>query len=86
LAAIFYQNGMVPDLSQYSCQIFAEIVDASDLSVEAILALPRFRLPGRNVIDCRLANRLVHLKDHSNPKPPGRKSVDLCALDLLAGR
>jgi Family of unknown function (DUF6513) len=36
LPEYFGQIGIAPDLSNYSCQIFAEIVDAPDLTVDQI--------------------------------------------------
>ncbi|PPD53197.1 MAG: dihydropteroate synthase [Methylotenera sp.] len=52
LPQYFGQQGIAPDLSQYSTQIFAEIVDAPDLSIEQILAkAQRFQTQGANVID-----------------------------------
>jgi dihydropteroate synthase-like protein len=52
LPQYFGQQGVEPDLSKYSVKIFAEIVDAPDLTLEAILAKARlFRMQGANVID-----------------------------------
>ncbi len=52
LPQYFGQQGMAPDLSQFSTQIFAEIVDAPDLSVDAILIrAEQFKAQGANVID-----------------------------------
>lgn len=66
LPQYFGQQGKVPDLSQYSTQIFAEIVDAPDLTVERILAKAlRFQAQGANVIDLGcLPNRpFLHLTE-----------------------
>jgi hypothetical protein len=52
LPQYFGQGGAVPDLSAYSVLIFAEIVDAPDLSIAQILAkAERFKMQGANVID-----------------------------------
>ena len=37
LPQYFGQQGLAPDLSQYNVDIFAEIVDAPDLSLEAVV-------------------------------------------------
>lgn len=66
LPQYFGQQGIAPDLSQYSTQIFAEIVDAPDLSIEQILAkAQRFQAQGANVIDLGcLPNRpFLHLTE-----------------------
>ena len=66
LPQYFGQQGIAPDLSQYSTQIFAEIVDAPDLSIEQILAkAQRFQVQGANVIDLGcLPNRpFLHLTE-----------------------
>ena len=93
LPQYFGQNGMAPDLSQYSCQIFAEIVDAPDLSVEAILEKAlRFQAQGANVIDlgCLPGKSFAHLKEAIQTlKAAGFKvSVDSMRADdlLLAGK
>ncbi len=52
LPQYFGQQGVAPDLSQYSVDIFAEIVDAPDLSLAAILAkAEQYKVQGANVID-----------------------------------
>lgn len=52
LPQYFGQQGMAPDLSQHSVEIFAEIVDAPDLSLDAILAkAEHYKAQGANVID-----------------------------------
>lgn len=66
LPQYFGQQGITPDLSQHSVQIFAEIVDAPDLSVDDIVAkAERFKLQGADVIDlgCLPAKPFVHLAD-----------------------
>ena len=93
LPQYFGQIGIAPDLSQYSCQIFAEIVDAPDLSVDAILAkATRFAAQGANVIDlgCLPGKPFKHLADSIRAlKSAGFKvSVDSMNTDelLLAGK
>lgn len=52
LPQYFGQQGMAPDLSQHSVDIFAEIVDAPDLSLDAILSkAEQYKAQGANVID-----------------------------------
>ncbi len=66
LPQYFGQQGIAPDLSQHSVQIFAEIVDAPDLSVDAIVAkAERFKQQGADVIDlgCLPGKPFVHLAD-----------------------
>jgi dihydropteroate synthase-like protein len=93
LPQYFGQNGLEPDLSQYSVQIFAEIVDAPDLSVDAILEKAlNFQAQGANVIDlgCLPNKPFSHLKDSIHAlKALGLKvSVDSMRADdlLLAGK
>jgi len=66
LPEYFGQAGKTPDLSQYSVQIFAEIVDAPDLTVEQILVKAnQFKAQGANVIDlgCLPNKPFKHLAD-----------------------
>ena len=93
LAQYFGQQGLAPDLSQYSVQIFAEIVDAPVLSIDEIMAKARlFQAQGANVIDigCLPGKSFPHLADTINAlKTEGFKvSVDSMRADelLLAGR
>lgn len=93
LPQYFGQNGKEHDLSQYSVQIFAEIVDAPDLTVEQILAkAARFKTQGANVIDLGcLPNRpFLHLADsiHALKAAGFMVSVDSMSADelLLAGK
>ncbi|KQT37562.1 DUF6513 domain-containing protein [Methylophilus sp. Leaf414] len=52
LPQYFGQKGKAPDLTRHSVTIFAEIVDAPDLSVEQIVAkAEHFRQQGADVID-----------------------------------
>lgn len=66
LPQYFGQHGKTPDLSQYSTLIFAEIVDAPDLTVEQIMAkATRFKAQGADVIDigCLPNQVFTHLAD-----------------------
>lgn len=92
LPQYFGQQGMAPDLSQHSVEIFAEIVDAPDLSLDAILAkAEQYKAQGANVIDLGcLPNRpFTHLVEAIQLlKSHGYKvSVDSIQPDelLLAG-
>ena len=93
LPQYFGQAGLVPDLSQYSVNIFAEIVDAPMLSVEAIVKKSHlFQAQGANVIDlgCLPGQDFPHLADAVRAlKELGMQvSVDSNSTDdlLLAGR
>ena len=93
LPQYFGQIGIAPDLSNYSCQIFAEIVDAPDLTVDEIVAKAnRFAAQGANVIDlgCLPGKPFLHLADTIKTlKQAGFKvSVDSMNTDelLLAGK
>lgn len=66
LPQYFGQQGQVPDLSQHNVKIFAEIVDAPDLSVDAILAKATwFKQQGADVIDlgCLPGKAFAHMTD-----------------------
>ncbi len=66
LPQYFGQQGVEPDLSQHSVKIFAEIVDAPDLSLDAILEKARqFQTQGANVIDlgCLPNKPFLHLPE-----------------------
>ncbi len=66
LPQYFGQQGIEPDLSQHNVKIFAEIVDAPDLSLDAILARAKlFQKQGANVIDlgCLPNEPFLHLPD-----------------------
>ena len=93
LPQYFGQNGVAPDLSHYNVQIFAEIVDAPDLSVDAITEKAlRFQAQGANVIDlgCLPSKPFAHLKESIQAlKALDLKvSVDSMRADdlLLAGK
>jgi dihydropteroate synthase-like protein len=88
LPQYFGQIGVNPDLSQYSVQIFAEIVDAPDLSVDEIVAKAnQFKAQGANVIDlgCLPGKPFLHLADAIKTlKQAGFKvSVDSMSSDEL---
>jgi dihydropteroate synthase-like protein len=62
----FGRGGKPPDLSQYSVKIFAEIVEAPQLSVAGIMAhAERYRAQGANVIDlgCLPNTPFPHLEE-----------------------
>ncbi len=66
LPQYFGHAGVEPDLSRYSVQIFAEIVDAPYLSVEGVIKkAEQFRQQGANVIDlgCLPGVPFPHLAD-----------------------
>ena len=66
LPAFFGKGGAPPDLSRHALRIFAEIVDAPQLSVEAILARAELlRAEGADVIDlgCLPDTPFPHLED-----------------------
>jgi len=93
LPQYFGRGGKTPDLSKYDVNIFAEIVDAPQLSVEAILARAQhFKSQGANVIDlgCLPNTPFPHLADAIKTlKAAGFKvSVDSLNADdlLLAGK
>ncbi len=93
LPQYFGQGGKAPDLSRYSVQIFAEIVDAPDLTVDQVLVkAQKFQAQGANVIDlgCLPNKPFAHLADTIKAlKAVGLKvSVDSMNSDelLLAGK
>jgi dihydropteroate synthase-like protein len=93
LPQYFGQQGIAPDLTQHSVQIFAEIVDAPHLSVDAILAkAANFVAQGADVIDlgCLPGQPFTHLADAVRAlKAAGvMVSVDSMSTDdlLLAGK
>lgn len=93
LPQYFGQQGIAPDLTQHSVQIFAEIVDAPHLTVDAILAkAASFVAQGADVIDlgCLPGQPFVHLADTVRAlKAAGLMvSVDSMSTDdlLLAGK
>ncbi|WP_047548932.1 DUF6513 domain-containing protein [Methylotenera sp. G11] len=93
LPQYFGHAGVAPDLSRYSVDIFAEIVDAPYLSIEGIiLKAKHFQAQGANVIDigCLPSVPFPHLADTVKAlKAAGFKvSVDSLNTDdlLVAGR
>ncbi len=93
LPQYFGQQGVVPDLSRHSVDIFAEIVDAPDLSLEGILAKAQhFGAQGANVIDlgCLPGKPFAHMVEAIQLlKSKGFKvSVDSMLTEdlLLAGQ
>ena len=88
----FGRGGQAPDLSKYDVNIFAEIVEAPQLSVDGILArAAHFKKQGANVIDlgCLPNTPFPHLEESIKAlKSAGFKvSVDSLNSDdlLLAG-
>lgn len=66
LPQYFGQQGKAPDLSQHRVKIFAEIVDAPDLTVEQIVAkAEHFRQQGADVIDlgCLPGKLFTHMTE-----------------------
>ena len=93
LPQYFGQQGIAPDLSQYSCQIFAEIVDAPDLTVdEIVIKAEKFRAQGANVIDlgCLPNKPFKHLADAIKILKQAGLSVSVDSMNsdelLLAGK
>ncbi len=90
LPQYFGQQGKAPDLTQHSVRIFAEIVDAPDLSIEQIVIKARhFQAQGADVIDlgCLPGKSFEHMPDAVNAlKAEGfQVSVDsMREEDLLA--
>ncbi len=93
LPQYFGQGGKAPDLSQYSVKIFAEIVDAPDLTVPQIIEKAnQFKAQGANVIDlgCLPNKPFSHLPDaiRALQNAGFEVSVDSMNADelLLAGK
>lgn len=66
LPAYFGGKAFQPDLSRYDVRVFAEIVEAPDLSVEAIVQrAERYRADGADVIDvgCLPGKEFAHLEE-----------------------
>ena len=89
LPAYLGREGRPPDLSRHDMRIFAEIVDASALSVEAILARAgRMRAAGADVIDlgCLPDTPFEHLEASvaALKRAGHRVSVDSANTDELA--
>lgn len=88
LPAYFGTKGRPPDLSKHDLKIFAEIVDASDMTIEQILARAElYKKGGANVIDlgCLPDTPFPHLEDAVKAlKEAGFKvSVDSAQTDEL---
>lgn len=66
LPQFFGRGGLEPDLSRHDCLIFAEIVDATTLSVDEIVAKSNFlKSEGADVVDlgCMPDTEFPHLED-----------------------
>jgi dihydropteroate synthase-like protein len=93
LPQYFGRGGKAPDLSKYDVNIFAEIVDAPQLSLEAILARAQyFQVQGANVIDlgCLPNTPFPHLADAIKTLKAAGFNVSVDSLNaddlLLAGK
>jgi len=93
LPQFFGRGGKEPDLSQYDVKIFAEIVEAPDLTVEAIIRrADKYREQGADVIDlgCLPNTPFPHLADAIQALKATGFSVSVDSLNqddlLLAGR
>jgi len=88
LPAFFGKSGGPPDLSRHSLRIFAEIVDAAQMSVDAIVARAgAMRKAGADVIDigCLPDTPFPHLEDsvHALKAAGFAVSVDSAQTDEL---
>lgn len=93
LPQYFGHGGKAPDLSRYSVNIFAEIVEAPQLSVDGILARARhFKSQGADVIDlgCLPNTPFPHLVDSIQALKTEGFQVSVDSLDtkdlLTAGK
>src|SRR5690606_30773507 len=93
LPQFFGRGGKEPDLSQYDVKIFAEIVEAPDLTVEAIVRrAEKYRDQGADVIDlgCLPNTPFPHLADAIQALKSAGFSVSVDSLNqddlLLAGQ
>lgn len=93
LPQFFGRDGKEPDLSKYDVRIFAEIVQAPHLTVEAILErAQQYRQQGADVIDigCLPNTPFPHLADSIKALQSAGFKVSVDSLDnddlLLAGR
>jgi dihydropteroate synthase-like protein len=89
----FGHGGKAPDLSRYSTRIFAEIVEATDLTVDGIVRRAEFyRAQGADVIDlgCLPNTPFPHLEDSIQAVQALGLQVSVDSLDseslLRAGR
>lgn len=93
LPQFFGRGGKESDLSQYDVKIFAEIVEAPDLTVDAILRkAEHYRLQGADVIDlgCLPNTQFPHLVEAIQALQAAGFKVSVDSLNpedlLLAGR
>jgi dihydropteroate synthase-like protein len=85
LPAYFGKGGREPDLSRHDIRIFAEIVDASELKVDAILArAASMREAGADVIDlgCLPDTQFPHLEDAVRELTGAGFSVSVDSADV----
>ena len=91
LPQFFGRGGTAPDLSRYDVRIFAEIVDAPNMSIDAILAQARrYADAGAEVIDlgCLPETPFPHLEDAVIALHEGGHRVSVDSMDsdeLLRG-
>lgn len=91
LPAYFGQTAKNVDLSKYDVQLFAEIVDAPEMSVENIIARAHvYKEDGANVIDlgCLPSTPFPHLEDSVNALKSEGFAVSVDSLtpeDLIRG-
>jgi len=84
LPAFFGHGAFIPDLGRYDVQIFAEIVDAPRMSVEAIVSQAgRYRADGADVIDigCLPGLDFPHLEDSVRALAGAGFSVSVDSLE-----
>ncbi len=84
LPAFFGRDGKAPDLSRYDIRIFAEIVDASALSIEAILSRAEgLRRAGADIIDlgCLPDTPFPHLEESVRALKAAGLSVSVNSFD-----
>lgn len=93
LPQFFGRGGKEPDLSQYDVKIFAEIVEAPDLTVEAIIRrAEKYQQQGADVVDlgCLPNTPFPHLADAIKALKAAGFAVSVDSLNqddlLLAGR
>lgn len=93
LPQFFGRGGKEPDLSKYDVMIFAEIVEAPDLTVEAIVRrAEKYRQQGADVIDlgCLPNTPFPHLADAIQALKAAGYAVSVDSLNqddlLLAGK
>jgi dihydropteroate synthase-like protein len=85
LPQYFGRESSTPDLSRYDVQIFAEIVDAPDLTIADILArAERYRTDGADVIDlgCLPSTPFPHMSEAIQALKHAGFTVSIDSLDV----